>query len=142
MSRFSKDELRAILRKTDSRCHICWKKVYLNNHGLRRARGGWEVDHSNPRARGGGDHVNNYLPACCGCNVAKGARTTRSARRSAGHGKTKAPLSKEKQAAARLDNAVGAGVLGGILGGLVGGPPGAALGTGLGALLGGSAEVE
>lgn len=140
--KYSIEQKRAILKKTGSRCHICWSRVYLKNHGVRGARGGWEIDHSRPRAIGGADHMNNFLAACWGCNVDKGAGTTRTARRRAGHGRTRAPLSRTKQAETRVENALGFGLIGAVVGGLFGGPPGAAIGTGIGAILGGSAEVE
>lgn len=59
---YSKDTLRHICDKTSSRCHICWKKVAWKNYGIVGARMAWEVDHSNPRARGGSDRTSNKQP--------------------------------------------------------------------------------
>ncbi|MBI4607919.1 MAG: HNH endonuclease [Candidatus Rokubacteria bacterium] len=45
-------------RKTGSRCHVCGGPLGPK----------WSADHVRPRARGGRDAENNYLPACGTCN--------------------------------------------------------------------------
>lgn len=119
---------RAIYDKTAGRCHICHKKLALKNYGCQGSRGAWEVDHGVARARGGGDSLKNLLAACCDCNREKSSGTTRRARRRAGHGKTRAPMSLAAQEASRAQSAVVLGGLGALIGGSVGGPPGAWLG--------------
>lgn len=107
------DERRAeIFRRTDGYCHICGKKLCINNYGLAGRRGAWEVEHSVPRAEGGTDHPNNLYAACVACNRKKGTRSTRAAR--AVHGRGPAPLSAAKKAKRRIENAVVSAAAGGI----------------------------
>ncbi len=82
--RFTPKQLRAVYARTSGYCHICYRKLALDNYGKRGERGAWHVDHSNPRAKGGTDRLNNLYPACIDCNIDKGARTTRAARGSHG----------------------------------------------------------
>ncbi len=107
--RFSDADLRMIYDRTSGKCHICGKQVAFTNYGLFEKKGCWEVEHSNARARGGTDRLNNLYPACISCNRSKGAVTTRAAR--AREGRTRAPLSREKRAEARSENAVLRGLL-------------------------------
>ena len=58
---YDKTVLRRIYDKTTGRCHICGKRLSLANYGLLGERGAWEVEHSNPRAKGGRDHMNNLF---------------------------------------------------------------------------------
>lgn len=139
---WSEERLRAVFDKTAGRCHVCREKLAFKNHGRPGARGAWQVDHSVARARGGSDHLNNLFPACCECNNRKSDRSTRAARAEAGHGKTRAPLSKAKQEDIRSRNTVGGGLGGAALGGIIAGLPGAVVGGVLGALLGRSMDVE
>ena len=62
------------------------------------------------------DHGNNLYPAHISCNREKGTLTSRTVRD--WHGRTRAPLSKERQEAARESNAL-AGAAFGALAGLV-----------------------
>ncbi len=101
---YAREDLRAIYDRTSGYCHICGKKLALNNYGRFGDKGAWEVEHSNARARGGTDRLNNLYPACISCNRSKGAVTTRTAR--AWEGRKRAPLSREKRRAARRDNAI------------------------------------
>lgn len=140
--KWTDEQKRAVFAKTDGRCHICREKLSFKNHGRDGARGAWHVDHSNAQANGGGHGLNNLLPACCDCNLDKSAGSTRAARKRAGHGSTRAPLSKAKKAAARTENTVLCGLGGLIVGGLTGGPVGAVIGTLGGAVLGDSIDPE
>ena len=74
---YSEEELTYIYDKTRGYCHICGQKVYYSNYiGFTsdpHARSAWEVEHSNPRARGGTDYYRNLFPACVFCNRSKGA---------------------------------------------------------------------
>jgi 5-methylcytosine-specific restriction endonuclease McrA len=84
-----KNRKREIYDRTGGYCHICGKKVYFTNYGKFGERGAWEVEHSNARANGGTDRLNNLYAACISCNRAKGVQSTQSAR--APHGRTSAP---------------------------------------------------
>ncbi len=132
----SRDELSRILKKTKGRCRLCGKgRFSVKSYGRH-----WELDHSNPRARGGTDRVSNLQPAHVRCNRSKQDRSTKSVRRA--NGLRRRPLSQEEQDSARAKNMLtGAGV-GAVLGGIVGGPPGAWLGGAVGGLFGHSTDVE
>lgn len=74
---YSEYELKIIFDKTGGYCYHCRKKLAWRNYGRIDTRGAWEVDHSNPRARGGTDYLRNLVPSCIPCNRAKGDQTTR-----------------------------------------------------------------
>lgn len=137
---FSRAELKAIYDRTSGYCHICGKKLALTNYGAAGSRGGWEVEHSVPRAAGGTDRLNNLYASCIPCNRAKQDGSTRTAR--AQNGRTRAPLSREKRAGQRTTNTVVGGAAGAMLGGALFGPAGAVIGGGIGAALGRSAKVK
>lgn len=118
---YTTDELRLIYNRTSGRCHICGKVLALKNNGLFGEKGAWEVEHSNARARGGTDRLNNLYAACISCNRSKGTVTTRTARRR--EGRQTAPLSREKEKVARTENAVLGGGAGFIVGAALGGTP-------------------
>src|SRR6185295_775084 len=101
--RLSDEDLRAIYDRTTGKCHLCGKQLSVTNYGRFGEKGSWEVEHSNARARGGTDRLNNLYAACISCNRSKGAVTTRAAR--AREGRTHAPLSREKRKMARRENA-------------------------------------
>lgn len=108
---YNQEDLREIYRKTDGRCHLCWKGLRFSSYGQ---DGGWEVEHSNPRSNGGTDRFHNLFPAHIRCNRQKGTITTRTVR--AWHGQTRAPLSKAKKEEIRSKNrwgwAAGLGLFG------------------------------
>jgi hypothetical protein len=62
--------IREIWAKTGGRCHFCGDRVSLRKRGYRRGRadGSWEIDHVTQAAKGGRSGIENYLPACTGCN--------------------------------------------------------------------------
>lgn len=130
---FNAEELNQIYERTSGYCHICHKKLAFKNYGKLSARAAWEVEHSNPQAKGGGNHLNNLYPACISCNRSKGDSSTASAR--AKNGKTRAPLSSENRKKAKTENALAGGALGAMVG-AVAGPVGAFLGACIGATLG------
>ena len=130
---YKEDQLRAIFQRTSGYCHICHKKVAFKNYGKFKARGAWEVEHSNPRAKSGTNQLNNLLPACISCNRSEGTSSTRSIR--AEKGKTRAPLSLERRKIARLLNAFLGGVAGVVVGSLFG-PWGRVIGLFIGASIG------
>ena len=72
-----------------------------------------EVDHSNPRIKGGTDRLSNLYPACVSCNRSKGAASTRYARASSGL--VRAPLSYSMREQSMIVNAIVGAALGGIL---------------------------
>jgi len=127
------EELKKILARTSSKCHICGKKVALKAYGKLGKRGAWEIDHSNPRANGGTDGYNNLYAACICCNRSKGACSTRTVR--ARHGTVRAPLSVKRRRIAKLENAVTYGAGGAGIGSLFG-PVGMVAGALIGAHMG------
>lgn len=131
--------VRSVHRRTDGRCHVCGKRRALKNHGRSEKERGWEIDHSVAKAKGGTNHRNNLFVACTSCNRSKGTRPSRAAR--ARHGRSCAPLSRERKQAARRGNTVAGGIVGGLVG-LAFGPVGMALGAVTGACIGNEVEVE
>ena len=137
---YTDEMLSAIYDRTSGYCHICGKKLAFTNYAKPGKRGGWEVEHSVPRANGGTDRLNNLYAACITCNREKRDGSTRAAR--ARNGRTRAPLSRSKRAKQRATNtAVGAG-LGALVGGVLLGPPGALIGAGIGAAAGKARKVD
>lgn len=132
--RYTDEQLDEIIGRTDGRCHICGRMVCRNNYGNLGQRGAWEVEHSNPRSKGGGDRLSNLYAAHISCNREKGTVTSRTARR--WNGRTKAPLSKEKKAQIQNRNRWGWGAAGALYGAAVGGPAGLVVGGLVGAFLG------
>ncbi len=130
---YGDDVLSDIFDRTSGRCHLCHKQVAFKNYGVVGARGGWEVDHSRARSRGGSGHGNNLYAACWRCNRSKGNVSTRTAR--AWNGYRRAPLSVEKRQSRKEKNALAAGLLGGLVGWMAG-PAGLLAGAALGAALG------
>lgn len=59
--------LRLIYEKTSGRCWYCG--------AFHRPLDDWQVEHQNPRIRGGSDALENLVLACVACNAAKGKRT-------------------------------------------------------------------
>lgn len=56
-----------LLLKWGYRCAYCHQEATQTNH--------WEIDHIDPRSRGGSDRVSNLALSCHACNQAKGDRT-------------------------------------------------------------------
>ena len=126
---------------TDGRCHLTGRKLAFKNYGNFGERGAWEVDHSNPRARGGTDRRSNLLPAAISPNRSKQDRSTRAVRGE--YGLTRKPMSRREQGNARAENAAIGGVLGLAAGTLFRAHPVGMLGGLLiGALIGHSADPE
>ena len=92
---FDEDTRDLIFKKTDGVCHLCRKRLARKNYGKIGARGAWEVEHSNARANGGTDHLNNLYAACISCNRSKGKSNTRAARSQ--NGFKAAPFSQVKK---------------------------------------------
>jgi len=136
---FDNKRLGEIFKKTDGLCHICRKKLARKNYGVQGSRGAWEVEHSNPRAKGGSDHLNNLYPACISCNRSKGASTTKIARNK--NGFKAAPLSREKKTRYTVLGVIGGAVAGRILLAPFG-PLGIIAGVAIGTLVGSSHEPE
>lgn len=100
------EERKKIFEKTDGRCHICRKQLAFHNYGKLNGEGIWEIEHSNPRAKGGSDRLVNKYPACVSCNRSKGAGSTRKAR--AKHDYKRAPYSRKK----KTEHAITGGTIG------------------------------
>lgn len=65
-------ELRAYIQeKFDHKCAYCGKADY-DNHGLR-----YEIDHIQPRSKGGSNKVSNLVYSCEPCNKAKGNKSAK-----------------------------------------------------------------
>lgn len=126
--------LRKIYAKTDGYCHICHKKLCLQNYGERVLKGSWHIEHSIPKARGGSDHLNNLFAACIDCNIEKATLSSRAARSQ--YGNTRAPYSKWKKEGIRDDNTTAGALVGGGIGLAVGGPVGGIIGSFIGGLIG------
>lgn len=94
-------ERRAIYDSTGGYCHLCHKKTYWTNYGQHGKRGAWEIDHSNARANGGTDRLNNLRPAHTRCNRKRQDLTVRPYRDR--NGVQALPPSREKR---RYDAAV------------------------------------
>ena len=77
----TKEALDYIYRKTNGYCYHCGKKIARKNYGKTRVRGAWEVEHGNPKSRGGVDDRRNWFPSCVSCNRKKGTMTTTEFRR-------------------------------------------------------------
>lgn len=131
---FASEKLNSIYDRTSGYCHICHKKLAFRNYGLIDGRGAWEVEHSNPIAKGGTNGRNNLYPACVRCNRSKGTSSTRSAR--AKNGKTRAPLSVEKRKEIKTQNAIVGSVAGAAVGSIFFGRSGTLIGALIGAHLG------
>jgi len=67
----SRDTRKRIRAKTGGRCHVCGGPLGAK----------WAADHVRPKARGGTDETDNYLPACTICNTARWHRKARVIRR-------------------------------------------------------------
>jgi 5-methylcytosine-specific restriction endonuclease McrA len=124
---YSDERLNDIFDRTSGYCHICGGKVCFSNYGCFGARGAWEVEHSRPRCEYGSDRLCNLYPAHISCNRSKRAGSTRSAR--AQYGRTRAPLSVERRAQVKVDNALTRGLVGGLIGALIAGRGGFAVGA-------------
>jgi len=70
---YSNERLNQIFDKKNGRCRHCGKQLAFSNYGIRGARGGWEVDHSVPKSKGGSDNLRNLWPTCWTCNLDKSA---------------------------------------------------------------------
>lgn len=137
---YTKQQLNAIYRRTTGYCHLCHQKLSRRNYGVVGARGAWHVDHSNPRANGGSDNMNNFYGACIRCNCSKGKGTTRASRRWSG--KTSAPLNPERRKQAKVENGVAGAIAVGLAGAAVVGPIGFVVGAIAGAYIGSSKNPD
>ena len=137
--KFDTKTKRTIYDRTRGYCHLCNKKLAFKNYGKSGGKAAWEIDHSNPKANGGSDRLNNLYAACISCNRSKQHSSTRTAR--AQNGRTRAPLSAEKRKRAVRENTLAGGIAG-LLGGALLGPGGAVVGASIGAVLGNCIDPE
>jgi 5-methylcytosine-specific restriction endonuclease McrA len=131
---------RRIFDRTNGKCHICGKKLAFINYAQWGAKGAWEIEHSNPRARGGTDHANNLFAAHMKCNRSKRDCSTRNAR--AKFGRTRAPLSAVRRKSEKAKATLATAGLFAAVGGAIGGPPGAWIGGSIGALIGSNHDPD
>jgi 5-methylcytosine-specific restriction endonuclease McrA len=129
--RFSDDDLNEIYDRTSGYCHLCHRKLAFSNYGILGARGAWEVEHSNPQARGGTHMRRNLYAACIPCNRSKSCRSTKSVR--CANGVRKAPLCVQRRKIAKEKQALAGGLAGATIGAALFGPLGAAAGFLIGA---------
>jgi hypothetical protein len=95
--KFSEAERKRILQKTDGRCHLCHKTLYLSNYGKSGAKGAWEIDHSRAISLSGSDRLQNLYPACISCNRSKQARSNKAFRATVGYSRSPySPAEKER----------------------------------------------
>src|SRR5258707_15607218 len=92
----SAERLEMIFDRSAGRCHICWGTLAFKNYARFGERGAWEIEHSNPRCKGGSDRLCNLYAAHITCNREKGRMHTRTAK--AWNDQTHAPLSRKKRA--------------------------------------------
>ncbi len=59
--------LRAVHDKTAGRCWYCGLPLHHFGNG--------QIEHQQPKSRGGGDEIENLVPACRSCNYSKGTQT-------------------------------------------------------------------
>ena len=62
--KISDKKLKKIFEKTKGHCAYCGNKLIT-----------WEVEHTIPRTKGGGDKIENLLPSCLQCNRKKKSKT-------------------------------------------------------------------
>jgi HNH endonuclease len=134
------ERLDRIFDRTAGRCHICWGALAFRNYARFGERGAWEIEHSNPRCKGGSDRLCNLYAAHITCNREKGAMHTRTAR--AWNQQTRAPLSRLKRQEKREENTLAGAGIGALSGAAVGGPLGLVIGGILGAFFGDGIEPE
>ena len=60
-------EKRTVFNRSGGRCHICKRHHTLAGYGR-----DWNMEHLQPRSRGGSDDVRNLAVACIACNSNKG----------------------------------------------------------------------
>ena len=131
---YTDDQLERIYDRTSGKCHLCHKKVSFCNYARYGEKGAWEVEHSNPRARGGCDRLSNLFAACIPCNRGKCAGSTRTAR--SRNGLSRAPLSSQRRKQAKIGNAIIGAGLGVLIGSALSGRRGAFVGGTFGAGIG------
>ena len=56
---YSWERLFEIFEKTGGKCRHCGKQLAFDNYGSYNARGGWQVDHSVPKSKGGSENLRN-----------------------------------------------------------------------------------
>jgi len=139
--KYTRDELKQIFEKTAGRCHLSWQPLDFDAYGDPDAEGGWEVDHSRARNKGGSDYFRNLLPAAISLNRSKQDRDNRTIRKKYGH--TRKPMSNKEREDARGGNAVAGGLLG-LLGValLTASPVGWIVGAVIGSTVGYAVEPE
>jgi hypothetical protein len=137
---YSEEERRRVFKRTDGRCHLCWRPIDLEKYGAVGDPRGWEFDHSQPRAEGGSDHPNNRYPAHPSCNRSKGSTSSRKYRKEKGY--SGPPLSESRKQKKERDQKIGGALAGAGIGAAVGGPPGAVVGGLVGLLAGDAKDPE
>lgn len=128
------DRLERIFDRSNGRCHICWGALVFKNYASFGDRGAWEIEHSNPRSKGGSERLCNLYAAHIFCNREKGTMHTRTARK--WNGQTRAPRSRSKKQQIREENTLAVAGIGALFGVAIGGPLGLLIGGLIGAGVG------
>ena len=102
---FSEHKRLEIFNKTNGYCYYCNKKLGFKNRS-KGLRGAWNVEHRNPKVKGGTEHGRNLAASCIDCNSQKSTLTSTQFR-------TK--LEKGKQNKGSLWPIIGGLVLGGLI---------------------------
>lgn len=127
------ERLKKIFDKTDGACHLCHSKLNFSDYGKGIDKNGWEIEHSNPKAKGGTDHINNLYSACKICNLKKGTKSSCSSRKD--NGVKGVPYSRKQKNIAKKENTLGGTILGVVIG-LPFGPLGVLIAGAIGGTIG------
>ena len=122
--KYDNDQLNRIFDRTNGDCHLCAGPLLFEEYGDLLHLRAWEVDHDQPRARGGSDRETNLLPAHISCNRSK--QDTSSVRVRASNGLAARSMSAGERRRARSGAVVlgAAGALAAGVTGAVSAPPG------------------
>ena len=81
---YSDKTKREIFDSSSGICALCDNELVFELHGSKE-EGGWEIDHSKPKADGGTEHINNLQPMCWECNRKKSDMPMRDAKEKFGN---------------------------------------------------------
>lgn len=137
---YDNETLVKIFRKTNGLCHICGKKLRLFMYNCNTDKAAWEVEQSGPKADGRTDLINNLFAAHITCIREKEICTSTTARK--WHGRTSAPLSKERKEQKAVNSMLGVGAAKAIIGGIVAVPPRVVFGSFIGGITGNNMNFE
>lgn len=101
-----------VFARSEGKCQLCGRKIAETRYGDRSSPYGWEIDHIKALSKDGHPtHLNNLQAACWSCNVKKSNSANSEALRD--NGRSRPPLSKKKESAARTKQTYAGGLVGG-----------------------------